>query len=153
LSHTIVSTGHEKHARIVDVLKRAWHSRAMQKSRSARRWCLALLLSQALAIQALVIAWGGSQAAVPAADTFALICQGAQSDNKAGDTSPNPRHGFHHDCLSACAAAFSALQPQQQGLALIWRDSSPSADILRDSGARVAFGTQVFLARAPPKSA
>jgi hypothetical protein len=124
----------------------------MQKPYSARRWCLALLLSQALAVQALVVAWSGAQAA-PAADAFALICKGTQSENKAGDTAPNPGHGFHHDCLSACAAAFSALQPQQHGLALIWRDSSRSADVLRNTGSRVAFGTQVFLARAPPKSA
>jgi hypothetical protein len=125
----------------------------MQKSYSARRWCLALLLSQALAVQALVVAWGGAQAAVPAGDAVALICQGTQSGNRAGDTAPNPGHGFHHDCLSACAAAFPTLQPQQQGLALIWRDSSRSANVLRDTGSHVAFRTQVFLARAPPKSA
>lgn len=136
----------------MDAWRRAWHSRAMQKPYSVRRWCLALVLSQALAVQALVVAWSGAQAAVLTADAVALICKGTQSDNKADDTAPNPPNGFHHDCLSACAAAFSALEPQQHGLAPIWRNASRSTDVVRDTGSRVAFGTQVFRARAPPKS-
>lgn len=138
--------------RIVDVPGRAWHSRLMQKHCSARRLCLALLLSQALAVQALVVAWSGAQAAVPTADAFAPICSGAQSDNKAGDTAPNPASGFHHDCLLACAAGFAALEPPHQDPALTRFTSSWSVEILPDTESRVAFGTQVFLARAPPKS-
>jgi len=124
----------------------------MQKHYSAWRLCLALLLAQALAVQALVIAWSGAHAAVPAADAFALICNGAQSDNKAGDTAPNPGHGFHHDCLSACAAGFAALEPPRQDPVLTRFTSSRSVEILPDTESLAPFGTQVFLARAPPKS-
>jgi hypothetical protein len=123
----------------------------MQKHYSLRRLCLALLLSQALAVQALVVAWSGAQAAEPTAGASAPICKGIQSDDKTGDTAPNPDRGFHHDCLSACIGGFSALEPVPSGLALIWRNSSRPPEILRDTGSRVAVTTQVFFARAPPK--
>jgi hypothetical protein len=137
--------------RIMDVSRRPWHSRSMQKSSSMRRLCLALLLSQALAVQALVLAWSGAQAAVPSEAAFTLICKGALSDGRAGDTAPNPQHGLHHDCLSVCASGFSAVEPGQFALALVWRNASRSDEVLRDSGSLVAITTQVFSARAPPK--
>ena len=138
--------------RIMDVRRFAWHSRAMQKPSSMRRLCLALLLSQALAVQALVVAWSGAQAAVPAAGAFSLICKSAQADGKTGDTAPNSQHGLHHDCLSVCAGALSALESEQPGFAPAWPSLSRSDEILRDSGSRVAFTTQVFSARAPPEA-
>jgi hypothetical protein len=111
-----------------------------------------MLLSHALAIQALILAWGEAQAAVPEAGAFALICKGIQSDdNKTGDSAPKSGHGFQHDCLSACAGAFTALEPQPPSSALKWRSSSRSGEILCDVGSRVAITTQVFSARAPPK--
>lgn len=137
----------------MDAQRRPWHSRAMQKPSSMRRLCLALLLSQALAVQALVLAWSGAQAAVPSEAALTLICKGTQSDGRAGDTAPNSQHGSHHDCMSVCASGLSAVEPGQFGLALVWRNSSRSDDVLRDTGSRVAFTTQVFLARAPPKLA
>lgn len=121
----------------------------MRKYSSMRRLGLALLLSQALAIQALVIAWSGAQAAVPEEGAFALICKGAQSDDKTGDTAPASHHGLHHDCLSACTGSLSALEPQQSSLAL-GRNPSRSNEVLGDEGTRVALTTQVFSARAPP---
>ncbi|WP_424631274.1 hypothetical protein [Bradyrhizobium sp. SYSU BS000235] len=116
-----------------------------------RRLCLALLLSHALAIQTLVIAWSGAQAGVPDAGAFTQICKGVQSEDRTGDTAPTPQHGLHHDCLSICAGGLTALEPQPHGLALIWRSPSRSEEILRDTGARVAVTTQVFSARGPPK--
>lgn len=138
--------------RIMDACGRAWHSRAMQKFPSMRRLCLALLLSHALAIQTLVIAWSGAQAAVLDAGAFTQICKGIQSGDRTGDPAPNPQQGLHHDCLSACTGGLSALEPQQPDVVLIWRSPSRLNDVARETGSRVAFTTQVFSARAPPKS-
>ncbi|MEH2508860.1 hypothetical protein V1291_000214 [Nitrobacteraceae bacterium AZCC 1564] len=117
-----------------------------------RRLCLALLLSHALAIQALIVAWGGAQAAVPEAGAFAPICKGIwPDDKKTEDSGPKSGHGFQHDCLSACAGAFTALESQPPSSLLICRSLSRSGEILRDVGLHVAITTQVFSARAPPK--
>lgn len=120
----------------------------MQKVSSIRRVCLTLLLSQALAVQALVLAWSGAQAAMPGAGAFAAICKGAQSEGKTGDT-PNSQHGLH-DCLSACTGGLSAVEPNQPNSVALARAVSRSSDIFCDPGPHVAFTTQVFSARAPP---
>lgn len=120
----------------------------MQKVSSIRRLCLTLLLSQALAIQALTVAWSGAQAAMPDAGAFAAICKGAQSDSKTGDT-PNSQHS-PHDCLSACTGGLSAIEPNQPNPDPVKRIVLRSNDILRNLGSHVAFTTQVFSARAPP---
>lgn len=126
----------------------------MSKRCSLRQLCLTVLLSQALAFQALVFAWSGAQAtaAIAPAGPLAVLCNAALSNNNIGETVPGPMvPGTHHDCLSVCAAGAVGIEPPDRALPLARSASSDSVLIERDVGLLAISHRQVFLARAPPK--
>lgn len=126
----------------------------MPKRYSLRQLGLTLLLSQALAFQALVFAWSGAQAiaVVSPAGPFAVLCNAALPNSNIGETIPGPiAPGTHHDCLSVCANCYVGIQPQDRASLVARSNSYEPVLIERDVRLRALPRRQVFLARAPPK--
>ncbi|MGL4441488.1 MAG: hypothetical protein ACRCUE_19725 [Bosea sp. (in: a-proteobacteria)] len=74
----------------------------MRDRHLVRRLLLTIVLSQAMVIQALLVAWSSTQAAAGAASGISSpICSGTRS---SGGTEPG-QPGTPHDCFSACLAA------------------------------------------------
>lgn len=114
------------------------------------RWrFLTLVLSQALALQGLLLGWGGAQAALGGHAGLGTICYGVSASRDAGEIPGKP--DLHRDCLSLCAAAVSAAMPSEQAsLSILSKAYTPL--ILARAAARIEITrTQAFLARAPPK--
>ncbi len=136
--------------RIVDVLARAWHSRWMRDRYSVRRLLLTLVLSQAMVIQALLLAWSGSQAAAGAVDGFSAICSGTISSVRAaGGTDPGPPSA-PHDCFSACLAGQMAAPPDRVVL-LTYATAYARMSASRQVALPEIERQLAFSARAPPR--
>lgn len=137
--------------RHVDASIAAWHSRWMRNRYSTHRLAWCLVLSQVLALQAMILAWSGTQAiAGGPAGVFGVVCYGAASDREAGGTEPPIKPAGHQDCLGACVAGHAAAaSPGQPTLCV---NFSVYGRILMPTEAPLLerSGTQVFLARAPP---
>lgn len=134
----------------VDVPSRAWHSRKMRDYYSLRRLLLTIVLSQALVIQGLLLAWTGTLAFAGGAGGFGAICAGAAPASSNDDASGPLAPRADHDCLSAClmshAAGGSFYESVSLALRMVYARSAASHEItviaiLREPG---------FLARAPP---
>ena len=133
----------------MDVRLSPWHSQPMQAQSSVRRLLLTLVLSQALACQALVAAWSGALAA--GLHTSGMICSGMSADPDAGQGDPSPAMpNGHQDCLGICTAACHAANLSGQPLAFA-RLGAPAA-IQSPHVAALLERTEApgFLARAPP---
>ncbi len=88
----------------------------MRDRYSVRRLLLNLVLSQAMVIQGLLLAWSGSQAAAGAVDGFSAICSGTISPSRVvGGTEPG-QPVAPHDCFSACLAGQMAGPPDRMVL-------------------------------------
>lgn len=108
-----------------------------------------LVLSQALALQGLLLGWGGAQAALAKPYGFGTICYGGSASRDIDE--PPGKPNLHQDCLSLCAAGFSAAKPSEPAsLSILLKAYAPF--IFPREAARIETGkTQAFLARAPPK--
>lgn len=121
---------------------------------SARRLFLTILLSQAMAIQALLLAWNGTQIIVGnAANDFATICYGfgAASTNRDGGSQPNPvQPKAHRDCLAACLAGHVATNPPDRVAFLSRAAIDLPIMISRQMMPLSSVRAPAFQARAPP---
>lgn len=133
----------------MDVPLQPWHSQTMQARYSVRRLLLTLVLSQALACQALVAAWSGALAAGPHAT--GTICSGMAIGPDDGQGDPSPAiPNDHQDCRGVCTAACHAANLPGQLLALA-RSGTPAAiQPLHLATLLERTETPGFLARAPP---
>lgn len=144
---------HQKSERIwhlaMDAWLGPWHSHSMQARYAMRRLLLTLVLSQALACQALVAAWSGALAIWPHA--AGTICSGMSVVPDGSQDDPWPAMpSSHQDCPGVCTAACYAANLPGQSLALA-RSGAPAA-IQPSYVAALLEKTEApgFLARAPP---
>ena len=123
----------------------------MRNRHSTRRLLLSLALSQALALQALILAWSGTQTlAGGVTGAIGAICSAASASNNVGGTEPPNKPAQHQDCLAACTAGHAAATPPEPALSL--SDPAVFGQIFMPVEALLLerSGTQVFSARAPP---
>lgn len=128
-----------------------WHSRWMRHRSALRRFLAVLLLSQAMVLEGLLLAWSGALVALTAGAAGAAvgtICSAADSHG-AGDGQEPAQPSAHHDCLSACVAGHAAGMAVRVELsrraAISFQPSRPS-----DATLPPLPGMRGFLARAPP---
>jgi len=108
-----------------------------------------LVLSQALALQGLLLGWGGAQAALAKPSGFGTICYGVSAGRDVGE--PPGKPSLHQDCLSLCAAGFSAAKPSEPASLSILSKAYAPVIFPREAAQIAIMKTQAFLARAPPK--
>lgn len=117
----------------------------------ARRLLIAILLSQAMVIQALLLSWSGALAvAGEPASGLGIICSGASESRGSGGTEPLDKPDAHRDCLNACLTGHAAAKlPEYVSLSVHFanyaRVSIPAETPLLEGS-----GIQAFRARAPP---
>lgn len=134
----------------MDARLEPWHSHPMQARYSMRRLLLTLVLSQALACQALTAVWSGALAIGP--HITGTICSGMSGGSDDGQGAPQPAMPTsHQDCLGVCSAAcHAAANLPGQPVALV-RAGAPVAVQLPYVAALVGKTEGPgFLARAPP---
>ncbi len=116
-----------------------------------RRFLVAVVLSQAMVIQALLLSWGGALAvAGEFTGGLGVICSGASVSRGSSGTEAPGRPDTHRDCLDACLAGHAAAKlPDHPSLfvrsAVYARISIPAETPLLERS-----GTRAFLARGPP---
>lgn len=133
----------------MDVWPGPWHSHSMQARYSMHRLLLALVLSQALACQALVASWSGALAAA-GPHVVGTICSGALLD-PGGDGGPSPATpNNHQDCLGVCTAACHAANLPGQFLVLAPSDVLVAIQPPHIVELLERTEAPGFLARAPP---
>lgn len=119
----------------------------MPDRHSVRRLLLTIVLSQAMVIQVLLVAWSSTQAAAGAVNGLSTsICSSTIS---SGGTQPD-QPGTPHDCFSACLAAQMDAPPD---LTVLLPYDTTYARISASRQAELpAIELQLaFSARAPPK--
>lgn len=135
--------------RIVDEFAPAWHSRLMPTRGPHCRFLIALMLSHALVIQALLLGWSGALAAGSRADGLGAICVVSgplrSNDSDSGPVKPSE----HHDCASACVSAQGTEPPQPTLLARAHSDFTRVSLPAEAAWLRVS-EAHAFSARAPP---
>jgi len=112
---------------------------------------VALVLSQALALQALLVAWGGALAVGGSTPTgLGSLCSSLSAGTESGNGTQSPQPDRHSDCVGACLTghattklpgAFSLLERP----AIYTRALMPGETELSGRSEKRA-----FLARAPP---
>lgn len=118
---------------------------------SVRRLLSCLLLSQALAIQALLLAWSGAQAlAAGNPANPAVICAGVAAGRIAGGTEPPAEPVYHQDCLGICLASHADAAAPQPAAARADTPMSIRAFITGEALLLARSRMRAFLARAPP---
>ena len=135
----------------IDVLLVAWHSRWMASRFSIRRFMVAFVLSQVLALQALLVAWGGALAVGASTPTgIGFLCSSASADAEAGNGTQSPQPNKHSDCVAACLTghtptrlpgAFSLLERRSIYMRALMPGEAPLSE---------RYERWAFLARAPP---
>jgi len=123
----------------------------MRDRYSVRRLLLTIVLSQALVIQGLLLAWNGALAiAGGTAGDLGGICFGSVSAPAGADGSPlksNP----HHDCRSACLMGHVAGEPSDDRIPSLARFTAYALFLVsRDKIPPAVLRKPAFLARAPP---
>jgi hypothetical protein len=122
----------------------------MRKRYSLRWRFLTLVLSQALALQGLLLGWGGAHAAgQQPLNGFGAVCTSVPTGRDGGEA-PG-KLDPHQDCVSLCAAGGGAVK--LSGQASLAKPSDVYASILfPHEVARIERAdAQAFRARAPPK--
>jgi hypothetical protein len=120
----------------------------MRHRHALRRFLVALLLSQALVVQGLLLAWSGALA-LTGADVGAICSAADAAESHGAGGGPGPAQPSHHDCLSACVAGHAA------GAVVRVEFSRRAATSLQPARLSEATppslsGVHGFLARAPP---
>lgn len=115
-----------------------------------RRLLLTIVLSQALVIQGLLLAWSGTLAFAGGAGSLGTICSGAApaSLNDTGGAPLVPRAG--HDCLSACLMSHTTGRASGEGGSLTLPTVYAHSAVSRETTLTAILREPVFLARAPP---
>ncbi|MBN9581672.1 MAG: hypothetical protein J0G37_09260 [Afipia sp.] len=134
---------------VMDVSPHPWHSRWMRHRRAPRQFLVALLLSQAMAVQGLLLAWSGALAVTDVVTGTICSAVTATDSHGAADGQEPAQPSAHHDCLSACVAGHAA---GMAGPAELSRRVAVSLQPSRPSNATLPPLSEVhgFLARAPP---
>lgn len=133
-----------------------WHSARMHRPFSARRLFVILLLSQALAVQALVAALSGAllPASDSAGDLLAAICRPSMLALADGDVAPQPAQpGKHHNCAAACLSASSGAQASpapEAGFFAPVRSCAAASYLSGLSSPAIVSSRAAFAARGPP---
>lgn len=123
----------------------------MRNRYPTRRLLLCLVLAQALAVQALLLAWSGAQAAAgPASVLFGVICSGASEGLGSGGTEGPAIPAGYQDCLGVCLAAHAAAPPPEQAAFRAASAITTRLFIPCDAPMLERSGMRAFLARAPP---
>lgn len=136
---------------VMDLAAASWHSRSMATRYSFRRLVAAILLSQAMVLQTLLVSWVGTTAfAGQFAGGWGSICSGLSEGRGGGGTELPARPDTHRDCLDACLTCHGIgklpdeilLRPSV--IASAWVPVPIETALLETSGPRA------FLPRGPP---
>jgi hypothetical protein len=124
----------------------------MRHRHALSRFLVALLLSQVLVVQGLLLAWSGAQALTDGsadAGGGAICSAAAATESHGAGDGQGPAQPSHHDCLSACVAGHAATQTGRvefsRRIAISLQPARPS-----EATRLPLSGGHGFLARAPP---
>ncbi|CAN5350197.1 hypothetical protein BH10PSE10_BH10PSE10_19800 [soil metagenome] len=118
---------------------------------SVRRLLVALAVSQALALQALLLSWGGALAvAGEFTRGLGLICASQSGSQGAGGTESQGHPNSHQDCLNACLAGQAIAKLPEPVLLFTRRAVYAQVSIPTETPLLMRSGAPAFLARAPP---
>lgn len=135
----------------VDVPAAPWHSRWMSRRFSVRRLVVALVLSQALALQAMLLGWGGALAVASGIGGGpAFICTGVLDGRSSGGREQPASPERHTDCLDVCLAGQALATVPDPGSLVAVPVGYAEVSIPADTPLLEAGESPAFSARAPP---
>jgi hypothetical protein len=119
---------------------------------SFRRLLVALALSQALALQALLLSWGGALAIAGEFldGGFGLICSSLSESRGTGGTEPPARPAAHKDCFDVCLTGQAVTKPPGSASLFVRPAVYAQVSVTVETPPREKSGMGAFLARAPP---
>jgi hypothetical protein len=118
---------------------------------SLRRLLVALALSQALALQALLLSWGGALAVSGEfAGGLGFICSGLSESRGAGGNEPPARPDTHKNCFDACLTAPAVAKLPDPASLFVRPAVYAQVSVPAETPLLEISGTRAFLARAPP---
>lgn len=116
------------------------------------RLLIVVLLSQVMAIQALLSSWGGTLAVQNRLWAGAGILCSSATDRLRVDGSGQPASPVdHRDCLSACLMGLGAIGSSGQAVSAIVRTAYEQFLVADHPLRRTSTPARNFLARAPPQ--
>lgn len=120
---------------------------------SLRRLLVALALSQVLALQALLLSWGGALATAGefAGGGFGVLCSSLLESGGAAGTEPPVQPPVpHKDCFDACLIGQALIKPPDSASLFVEPAVYAEVSVVAETSPRERSGMRAFLARAPP---
>ena len=116
-----------------------------------RRLLIVILLSQVMAVQALLSSWGGTLAVQDRLLAgVGILCSSATSGEGVGGSGQPAGPSDHRDCLSGCLVGLGTVGPSGQALSTVVRTAYEQLQAADHRPHRSLPQTLNFFARAPP---
>lgn len=119
---------------------------------SFRRLLVVLALSQALALQVLLLSWSGALATAGefAGSGLGVLCSSSSESRGAGGTEPPVRPASHNECFDACLTGQAVIKPPESASLFLRPAVYAQVSVAAETAPRETSGIRAFLARAPP---